>query len=375
MLLSNPFEPDPRVYKEAKSLAKVGYHVRILAWDREGRFPAVEKCPEFTVERIQNKSGYGKKLLAAGTFLIFYWSLLQRIRSLPNVAVLHCHDLDTMPVGFIAAKLVRAKLIFDAHEPIYYGYFPRILRPLIDGLERGFARLADVNIVTNRFQINKFYNFHANRITEIRNCPAQDLVDSSQQQQHSSKNGELTIGRVGYIKEGTGVEIALRVYRRLLAKYPKLRLLLVGKVHPLFEQKFTDLVKEIDGNIEITGMIPYDKVGEYYRELDISLILYDDLQTHGQITPTKLLESLAFGVPVVANHVGDTRTILRTHNCGFLVNIQNENDVYEKVQLLIDNSSLRRKMGRAGIKAFTSSLNWEVMENRLFKVYNTLTLR
>ncbi len=36
MTVSNPFKPDPRVYKEAKSLVKTGHKVIILAWVREG---------------------------------------------------------------------------------------------------------------------------------------------------------------------------------------------------------------------------------------------------------------------------------------------------------------------------------------------------
>ena len=42
MLLSNAFRPDPRVLKEARSLAEAGYEVTVIAWDREGKYPAAE---------------------------------------------------------------------------------------------------------------------------------------------------------------------------------------------------------------------------------------------------------------------------------------------------------------------------------------------
>ena len=38
MILTNGFDPDPRVYKEAKSLKKLGHKVTILCWDREGTY-------------------------------------------------------------------------------------------------------------------------------------------------------------------------------------------------------------------------------------------------------------------------------------------------------------------------------------------------
>jgi hypothetical protein len=40
MLLSNAFLPDPRVLKEARSLTNAGYDVTVIAWDREGTYPA-----------------------------------------------------------------------------------------------------------------------------------------------------------------------------------------------------------------------------------------------------------------------------------------------------------------------------------------------
>lgn len=39
MLLSNAFRPDPRVAREAKTLADAGHQVTILCWDRQVEFP------------------------------------------------------------------------------------------------------------------------------------------------------------------------------------------------------------------------------------------------------------------------------------------------------------------------------------------------
>ena len=49
MLLSNPFRPDPRVHREAKSLVNAGYEVTILCWDRKQRYPTEE-----TIEILPN---------------------------------------------------------------------------------------------------------------------------------------------------------------------------------------------------------------------------------------------------------------------------------------------------------------------------------
>ena len=45
MLLANGFNPDPRVYKEARYLLKIGFHLTILCWDREKGY----EYPEYQI--------------------------------------------------------------------------------------------------------------------------------------------------------------------------------------------------------------------------------------------------------------------------------------------------------------------------------------
>ena len=54
MLLSNPFQPDPRVLKEARSLVQAGYKVTVICWDRKGEFAAREQVEGFDVSKISD---------------------------------------------------------------------------------------------------------------------------------------------------------------------------------------------------------------------------------------------------------------------------------------------------------------------------------
>ncbi len=56
MLLSNAFRPDPRVLKEAQTLAQAGYDVTVVAWDREGKFPPEERVGGLGVRRVQDRT-------------------------------------------------------------------------------------------------------------------------------------------------------------------------------------------------------------------------------------------------------------------------------------------------------------------------------
>ena len=72
MLLTNAFEPDPRVHQEAISLVENGYDVTILCWDRDRKFPPEEVIDGIKIERIYVRSTHGRGSTQV-PFLLFFW--------------------------------------------------------------------------------------------------------------------------------------------------------------------------------------------------------------------------------------------------------------------------------------------------------------
>src|SRR5882672_10799862 len=60
MLLTNGYDPDPRVRQEALALIRMGCQVRLLAWDRDLRFPQFETKEGVEVERVFLSSQHGR---------------------------------------------------------------------------------------------------------------------------------------------------------------------------------------------------------------------------------------------------------------------------------------------------------------------------
>ncbi|RMD99439.1 MAG: hypothetical protein D6814_05535, partial [Calditrichaeota bacterium] len=171
MLLSNPFEPDPRVYKEAKSLVNAGFSVEVLAWDRTAQWPPAETLDGIQITRFRCKGQYGGGLSSFRQFLGFYWRLARHIRRQSPWA-LHCHDLDTAAIGWLFKKIFNIPLfIYDAHEPDYYGHFPKFIKYWVDRLEAFVARQANAVFITNGLQAKKFQRLHARETLTIRNVP------------------------------------------------------------------------------------------------------------------------------------------------------------------------------------------------------------
>ena len=122
MILTNGFDPDVRVYKEAKYLVEKNFDVTILCWDRRCEY--IDKEEEILdgikIKRffIPSTPGTGLKQL------IPYFKFMRSVKNcLKNKEYnyLHCHDFDGIVVGMATKKKKKKQIIFDMHE-IYNNY-------------------------------------------------------------------------------------------------------------------------------------------------------------------------------------------------------------------------------------------------------------
>jgi hypothetical protein len=138
MLVSNACAPDRRVLREGQALAAQGHHVLVIAWDREGRHPTQEtiSCMQpadtfagqtVQIERIGVASAYGTGLRRVGQWPAFARRASARLRQDDWDAV-HCHDLDTLPIGYDYTRRRSVPLVFDAHES-----YPDFVAPRLPG--------------------------------------------------------------------------------------------------------------------------------------------------------------------------------------------------------------------------------------------------
>ena len=115
MLLTNAYDPDPRVRQEALALIRMGCRVRLLAWDRDLKSPRFECMEGVEVERVflpsEHRRGNTQLFFYAWLYLKMLWRGWQG-----SFDVVHCHDLDTLPLGFVLGKLKGKPIVYDAHE-------------------------------------------------------------------------------------------------------------------------------------------------------------------------------------------------------------------------------------------------------------------
>lgn len=116
MLLTNGFDPDVRVYKEAVYLISRGFAVTILCWDRDPSmgYPEQETLNGIKVLRfrIPSVAGSGKKQLPA--FHAYIRACRAYLKTHP-CDYLHCNDIDGAITGYFA-RHGKTPMVFDMHE-------------------------------------------------------------------------------------------------------------------------------------------------------------------------------------------------------------------------------------------------------------------
>jgi teichuronic acid biosynthesis glycosyltransferase TuaC len=128
-----------------------------------------------------------------------------------------------------------------------------------------------------------------------------------------------------------------------------------------YELKITDLVKFI-------GPVNHEDIPLWISASDILV-----LPSLSEGRPNVVLEALACEVPVVATDVGGIPELMINGETGYLVPAKNSLELSKKVNKLLEDESLRKKMGKLGRKSIIQrGLTWEAHAKKTVDIYSEL---
>ncbi len=368
MLLTYPFRPDPRVYREAKTLIHHGYDVRLLAWDREGAFPKEADEYGIHVIRLGPRCPYRSVTKVVSRLPRFWFRALRASRRL-DFDVVHCHDFDTLPLGILIGRLRGKPVLYDAHE-IYSSMISGDIGDL-SGLvwqkESWISKRADEVVTVNEALAEKLSAGRRTPARIVRNSPdtgAIEGADVREIRQSYDLHG-FVISSLGSLEPGRFVE-------ELIASIdPKGKAELViggnGTLRPAVEKASRE-----NPAIKFVGTVDSDEALRITMASDLVIAMLDPGNTNYRIgTPTKVLDAMACARPVVTAEGAEVSKNIEESGCGFVI-------PYDKgaFKALLDRVQTARaeleEMGRKGKEYFEKELSWEKSQDELIKAYKAL---
>ena len=104
-------------------------------------------------------------------------------------------------------------------------------------------------------------------------------------------------------------------------------------------------------------------------ELYINTIDVGILATFTEGISNSIMEFMAAGKPVIASSGGGTKEIVDDGKTGFLVNTSDAEGLAVKIELLLDNSDLRLKMGQEGQARIRNFFSIDEMAKQFLTLY------
>ncbi len=386
MLVLNSLNPDPRVWKEAKSLADNGHNVIIYA-EKNEELEDISSYGKVRIERIFNPnidSLYPWKSIPCWLSICSF--VLNKDRE--RCDVYHCNDAETLFFGYLLSKKDKAFMVYDAHEYFsdYYipskNHFQEMLKFYVSKnikiiFERIFnSKCKAVITVSEGISdlLKRDYDLKLSPLVlrntlSLRNIP------------YSKKLQELLAikdGKKLMIFHGTMSEA--RQIKRIINFLPMLRdinvmLVLMGKIDSGYK---IDLINHSDA-LGVTNMIlfcevKYEEVLEYMSGANIEVYFVKPATLSIKHSmPNKLFEALMAGLPIVLDkEFVEMRKIIEKYKVGIAVDSDNEVETVNAMKTLLENRDYYLSL-KDNIKKSRNELCWENDSKELINLYKTLS--
>jgi glycosyltransferase involved in cell wall biosynthesis len=355
----------PRISDQAGILRDAGFQVTILACDREEEAPVRETIDGINITRLRVRTGEQRgpaQSLALGRFFLKALQWFRRRR----VDVIICHNLDVLVLGWLVARLKRAALIFDAHEPNYYALWPRRLKPLvriIDQADQFLACRCAAVTVTNDYQVTKYRQAGVRRVALIGNYTRPALRPPTFEEDRFL-TGPVVFGRFGTFYQEVGLEPTLAAAAALASEGKALRFLIGGRVVPRYAQAFARLLEAAPPGVEYLGPYEAGSIPDLYRRIHVACLVYPRSDWFRHITPTKFFDSLANGVPVIITDIGGLGDVVREQGCGLVIDENDPLGIARALARFMEDRDFLLQCARRAWRTSEELFNWRTMRER-----------
>jgi glycosyltransferase involved in cell wall biosynthesis len=341
----NDLVTDQRVHKVCTTLMQNGWEVKLV-----GRKFRTSTSLERTYRTCRMRLWFNRSFLfyAEYNIRLFFYLLTD------SADLYLSNDTDTLPANYLASKIRRKPLLFDAHE-----MFPEV--PEVTGrkwVKAFWTKIEDwifprlpysytvcqsiADIYNRKYRMN---------MQVIRNIPFAPTLPPVTTGRPIDSQGKKTLLYQGAVNIGRGIEwiIDAMPYLDDFVFY------VVGDGDILDALK--ERVKRLNLNDKVlfTGRVPFEELPAYTACADIGINLLENRGLNYYYSlPNRIFDYIRASVPVLAVDFPEIRRIVAHYDIGTLVDHYEPSFLAKTLRQMVD-----REKNEAGFVAANAELTWE----------------
>lgn len=270
--------------------------------------------------------------------------------------IVHVHTPIAAVLGRVAAKLAGVRhIIYTAHGFYFHEGMSKLQYQFFYNLEKFFAQYftdwlllqsrEDYELcIRNQFKVSNFI-IHISNGVDIHAKFNPKLIDNNVKKQLKKELGidddVVVFAFIGRFVREKGILELLKAFKQLMKSRANVRLLLIGDILASErDQSCYTLLQEMldDPAIITTG---------YRKDIPELLSISDVfvLPSYREGLPRSIIEAMALGKPIIATNIRGCREEVLDNENGFLVEKENNKELYDKMVLLYDDNHKRIVFG------------------------------
>ena len=374
------YERDPRVRRDAEALIEAGYKVDIIALRDDMQSPK-ETISGVQIYRAPMSRQRGGKLSYVFAYLAFllvafcYVSVLH-LRNRYNL--IHVHNMpDFLVFSALLPKILGVPVILDIHDPM-----PELFGSIFTGKANSFFRyillfeekisfwLADQLITVHKGMFDLLTNRGVDpaRLEIIHNLP-DPAVFGKPKVMHANRD-YFTLIYAGTVSPRHRLDLAIQALTKLKDEMPDLRLKIIGDGPDLPRLKSLSKENQIEEKVDFQGVVSMVKVPELLGQCDVALASYADDDFGNLVFPTKAVEALMVGLPVLCTKVKAVLDYLDDATLFYFMPGDIDSFI-QQIRLIRQNPELVKAKLQNG-QNFLSLFNWDKEKRKLIQIVDNL---
>lgn len=247
----------------------------------------------------------------------------------------------------------RPVLVWDVHEDTAAalsakGWLPRPVRPLLRPVVRTAERVAE-----RRLRLLLAEEGYRDRFKRAHPVVANTVYVPEEPPPKPGPDRLVYLGHISLARGAAEIVAAARALRG-----EGMTVELIGAADADVRPMLRDAQRE--GALRWYGYVPNDQALRITEGALAGLAPLRDEPNYRHSLPTKIVEYMAHGVPVIATPLPVSEAILTAADCGVLVPFNDPDAIVAAARRLRDDPELRTQMGKRGHLAAHTSYNWPI---------------